>query len=97
MEPDDAILASAMHKAEIAEHKAMEQRKHKFRGGGGGSGGASGATKRPRLHTSSSDSRPEQPRRDGGGEAIGRKLEAVAKTKTKAPLLSFGDDDGDGE
>ena len=96
MEPNDEQLASAMHKAEVAEHKATEQRKHKFRGGSGSSRGSSGgsgasAAKRQKLNASGRGGSSGRDRQPGGGGP--QKPDPEAKGTPKAALLSFGDDD----
>lgn len=86
IEPDDAVLASAMHKAEVAEHKAMEHRKHKFRSGSSSSVSAKRA--KIQAHDVLSD------RTDCSGVPRGRSSgQSKGSRPSQAALLSFGEED----
>ena len=85
------------HRAEIAEQKAVDNRKHKF---SAAPAGASSAVKRARsgAHGSGGGS---SSRHGGGRQGSGAddsktgKADHMAGKAGKAPLLSFGEDEED--
>ena len=81
LEPEDAQLQNLLHQSDIAERKAMDQRKHKFR-----SNAAPPAAKRAR-NSSSGDGRSRGS--SGGGRPGGKQ----AQKPSKGPKLSFEDDE----
>lgn len=93
LEPDDAQLQDLAHRAEIAERKAVDQRKHRFRPAPAGVPAAKkarsdgpGRRDDERLGAG----RPDSGKSGSGPVAGGGRAGGKAG---KAPLLSFGEDE----
>lgn len=94
LEPDDAQLQDLAHRAEIAERKAVDQRKHRFRPAPAGAPAAKKARSEGpgrRDNERGGASGPDSGKSGDGPVASGR----AGGKAGKAPLLSFGEDEDD--